>query len=172
MKTSEGLILFAVGVLVGSAATCTYFKNKYETIAKEEIESTEEVFQRKMEKVERVTNETVEKRAYEIVASRYDQHTKNEQEEEVPVESRPYVIRPDEFGENDYETQSLIYYDDHVLTYENDDVVEDVDGLVGKESLCRFGEYENDTVYVRNDKMKTDFEILADSQRYEDLYCN
>ena len=86
-------------------------------------------------------------------------------------DERPYVIAPDEVGETGYRTVSLNYYDDGVLTYENDDVIENVDELVGKDSLSHFGEYEDDTVYVRNDKQRIDYEILADTQKYSDIYC-
>lgn len=171
MRIVDALGIFAVGVLVGSGATYKYFKTKYEKIAEEEIASTEEVFRRKMEKVEHVTNEHVEKRAYEIVASRYDQHDTTGEEEMVGVDNRPYIITPEEFEDTEYKTESLIYYADQTLTYENDDVVENPDELVGLDSLSRFGEYEKDAVYVRNDRLKTDFEILADSNRYDDLYC-
>ena len=87
------------------------------------------------------------------------------------AEERPYVIDPSEYGDLDYKQVSLNYYDDGVLTYENDDVIDDIDSLVGKDSLSHFGEYEADTVYVRNDRLKIDFEILADTRRYEDIYC-
>ena len=86
------------------------------------------------------------------------------------MEERPYVIEPEEFDTLGYKTVSLNYYDDGVLTYENDDIIENVDELVGRDSLSHFGEYESDAVYVRNDTLKTDFEILADTRRYEDIY--
>ena len=81
----------------------------------------------------------------------------------------PYVIPPEDFGEIDeYETISLTYYADGVLTDEVDDVIEDVDDIVGKDSLDRFGEYEDDSVFVRNDNMKADYEILLDSRNYHE----
>ena len=86
-------------------------------------------------------------------------------------DERPYGIEPEEGGEAGYRTVSLNYYDGGVLTYENDDVIENVDEIVGKDSLSHFGEYEDDTVYVRNDKQRIDYEILADTQKYSDIYC-
>ena len=40
---------------------------------------------------------------------------------------------------------------------------------VGKESLTHFGEYEDDSVFVRNDNLKADYEILADKRTYAEL---
>ena len=80
----------------------------------------------------------------------------------------PYVISPDEFGElDDYNRISLTYYSDGTLEDEERDIVSDVDDLIGEESLTHFGEYEDDSVFVRNEYLKTDFEILKDYRSYE-----
>ena len=42
--------------------------------------------------------------------------------------------------------------------------------MVGLESLDHFGEYEEDTVYVRDDSKKVDYEILRNTEEYYDLY--
>ena len=83
---------------------------------------------------------------------------------------KPYVISPEEFDTKDgYKTVSLSYYADGVLADDYDEVVEDVEKMVGKESLNHFGEYEDDSVFVRNDRMRTDFEILRDLRNYSDV---
>lgn len=82
-----------------------------------------------------------------------------------------YVITPDEFAElEDYETHSLTYYQDGVLTDEEDNPIDDIDELVGLESLESFGMYETDSVYVRNERLKTDYEILLDMRSYSDVH--
>lgn len=176
MNQLKYLAVFAIGAAIGSAATIQFAKKHYEEIANEEIESVKEVFSRREEELSNITNEKVEKRAYEIITERYS-HNKNDaetdKEEEVKhtMENRPYVIPPEEFGETGYKKVSLNYYDDGVLTNENDDVISDVDNVVGKDSLSKFGEYEPDSVYVRNEREKTDYEILADTRCYSDIYC-
>ena len=83
---------------------------------------------------------------------------------------RPYVIKPEEFGEfEEYETISLTYYADQVLADDNNEPVEDVEETVGFASLGHFGEYEDDSVFVRNDRLKCDYEILLDSRNYADV---
>ena len=81
----------------------------------------------------------------------------------------PYVIPPEEFGETDYEIISLTYYADGILADDMDDIVDDVDDIVGADSLTHFGEYEEDSVFVRNDLREVDYEILRDPRKYSDV---
>ena len=92
-------------------------------------------------------------------------------EEEKPVsEAGPYVIPPEQFGDNEeHEQISLTYYADGVLADENDEVIEDVEDAVGIDSLNHFGEYEDDSVFVRNDARKCDYEILLDQRTYSEV---
>ena len=53
---------------------------------------------------------------------------------------------------------------------ENNEPIEDVDSIIGLESLKHFGEYGDDSVYVRNDELKADYEILLDDEKYEVLF--
>lgn len=104
---------------------------------------------------------------YTNYAERQD---KKEKKGVEPVEDeRPYVISPDEFGEKDgYENVTLTYYADGVLTDYFDNVISNVDEVVGFDSLDRFGEYEDDVVFVRNEKMETDYEILRDLRDFNE----
>ena len=63
----------------------------------------------------------------------------------------------------------LTYYSYGVLTDKNDQKVEDVDNTVGSDAANHFGEYEDDAVYIRNDRLKSDFEILRDYRTYADI---
>lgn len=184
---NKGLTIFcafAAGAIAGSlasvAAVKKHYNDYYWKLSEEETASMKEYYEKKIAEIENVTNMQVETRAYEIIADRYSSHSqeqkildrkKDYEEDECIMEERPYVIEPEELGDTDYEVVSLNYYADHVLTFENDDVIENVDELVGRESLSHFGEYEDDAVYVRNDMMKTDFEILADTRNYSDIYA-
>ena len=106
----------------------------------------------------------------------YKEPSKQSEEERVIVETKigeakkgPYVISPDEFGEDqEYEQISLIYYADNTLADDEDMVMdeEEIERTVGMDSLTRFGEYEPDSVFVRNDELKTEYEILLDQRPY------
>jgi hypothetical protein len=81
-----------------------------------------------------------------------------------------YVIHLDEFRENDtYENSTYTYYEeDDVLSDERDTAIDDVDGLVGVDNLQRWGHGSNDIncVYIRNDELQLDIEILRSPGSY------
>ena len=109
------------------------------------------------------------------------QEEQDESEEEIEVVKKetssnekkypaPYVISPEEFGANEeYDIITFRYYSDHILADEDGQLIEDVEGCIGFESLNHFGEYEEDSVFVRNERLKTDFEILRDLGTYADV---
>lgn len=161
------VVIFTVGAVIGSAVTYKLLKTKYEQIAQDEIDSVKEVFSRRgRDVVESKTDEyteLVDKLGYSGVDN-------NEEKGENDMTDAPYVISPDEFGEmDDYETVSLTYYADKVLTDEMDIPVEDIESMVGYDSLECFGEYEDDSVFVRNERQKTDYEILLDVRKFSDV---
>lgn len=90
---------------------------------------------------------------------------KNQSEDSVP-----HIITPEEFGENEeYDTISLTLYSDGILADDADKPIDDVDEVIGKESLEHFGEYEDDSIFVRNDKLKCDYEVLIDERKYAQI---
>lgn len=166
-ETISKLFIFAVGAAIGSAVTWKLVKTKYEKIAQEEIDSVKEVFSNRIKEKEEI-------KEYNDIVDDYispDPHVpeKNDTEENTN-EDNPYVIPPEEFGNTfEYDCVSLNYYTDGVLADDFGEVIEDVEGTVGRESLNRFGKYEPDSVFVRNDRLKTDYEILAETIRYSDV---
>ena len=96
--------------------------------------------------------------------------SEKEEENESMSNDKPYTISPEEFGEMyDYEKISLTYYADGILADDDDELVDDIEEVVGAESLTKFGEYEDDSVFVRNDRLKCDYEILLDQRKYSDV---
>lgn len=89
-----------------------------------------------------------------------------------PVEHEvepPYVISPDEFGELDgYTKISLTYFDDGILSDENGVIIDEPEEIVG-DALNHFGEYEEDSVFVRSDPKRCDYEILRDLRSYAEF---
>ena len=168
-------IMFAAGAAIGSAVTWTFVKTKYEKIAQEEIESVREMYAKKMvresaiiedEPVVNVDDVPVERSEYGRIIEDAGYCGEDDGEEEDDVVG-PYVIPPDDFDEAGYNTVSLYYYDNGVL--ENmftKEIIDNVNELIGSDSLTHFGEYEEDSVFVRNDRLRTDFEILKVSGNY------
>lgn len=171
--------IFTAGAALGSAVTWRVLKTKYERIANEEIRTAYEHMKHSQnvplfaeeeaeneDDSEAPTEREIMMAQYRAETSRYGSIF----EEEVKDVEKPYVISPEEFGEMaNYESVSLTYYADGVLTDENDEVVDDIDDLVGAESLTTFGQYEDDSVFVRDDRRKIDYEILADLRKYSDV---
>ena len=76
---------------------------------------------------------------------------------------------PDEFGEfEDYTKVSLTYFADGVLADECGEIVDDVEEIIG-DGLDHFGEYEDDSVFVRSDAKRCDYEILKDLRDFSDF---
>lgn len=189
-------LAFVMGASVGSLATWKFVEKKYKQIAQEEIDSVKETYAKMRkddleakqadleeakaklhsdasEKVETPEVKPEEVKEYEDVIARhnYTSYSNNINEKGGDVMTdRPYIIPPEDFGDYpDYETISLTYYNDKVLTDEYNEIVDDIDDLIGEDSLNHFGEYEDDSVFVRNDALKVDYEILLDSANYSDI---
>lgn len=189
-------LAFVMGAAAGSLVTWKFVEKKYKQIAQEEIDSVKETYAKmrkddleakqadleaakaklhpaEPEKVETPEVQPEEVKKYEdvIVKHNYTSYSNNIDEKGGDVMTdRPYIISPDEFGDYpDYETISLTYYNDKVLTDEYNEIVDDIDDLIGDDSLNHFGEYEDDSVFVRNDALKVDYEILLDPANYRDI---
>lgn len=183
-KWIVGTISFAIGTAVGCIVSYKYAEEKYKKIADEEIESVKAIFskptnsdeQQDDSKNDRDDGDDVEMKAYEAMIDRFDynaitssQDSNAKKKEEDVV--RPYVIKPEEFGElDDYTCICLTFYKDHILADDCDYPIENVEEVVGTESLNHFGEYEDETVYVRNDKLKCDYEICLDTRTSSEAF--
>ena len=181
------IVIFLSGVAAGAAISWKYLESKYKKIAQEEIDSVKEVYsnrekkqkeEKKIEHFEAISEkqkareEDMEEAKSIISESGYAiEHSDIYQQvkEGKYMADRPYVIPPEEFGENPYyDTISLNYYADGILTDDTDEPIEDIDGLIGEDALTHFGEYEDDSVFVRDDDAQVDYEILLDQRRYAD----
>lgn len=90
----------------------------------------------------------------------------------APDEGDIRIISPEEYDEHDYNLESLTYYADGVLTDGFGDVMDDqdIENTVGADFYKHFGEYEDDSVFVRNDWLEIDYEILKDYRNYADVF--
>ena len=191
----KNLLCFVAGAAVGSVVTWKLIEKKYKDLADEEIESVIETFKNRKpritkdevkETVEKVINkwkdpkETVEDI---VTAERYS--IENEEEIDEDDESNytidvdpgvevitPYVITPEQFGEyNEYGTKTLTYYADNVLTDEIDNPItsDEMVTMIGPDALDHFGEYEDDSVYIRDETNEMDYEILKSEKMFSEI---
>ena len=182
----KNVFIFAVGAAAGAVATWKLLNDKYEKLYHEEVEAYKEYHKEKSEKTEPESKpepeqkkeapktessdplmdklrDTVERAGYT------DYSTTKEKQEPEEKDIRPYVIRPEELGDQiGYDVIELTYYADGVVA-EEDDVMDDVDEVIGIDSLGHFGQFEEDAVCVRNDRLKCDYQILLDERKYSDV---
>lgn len=116
------------------------------------------------------TEESIEDVEYEEVCENDEDGVELDEIERASDYDRPYIIEPQEFGALDgYSLITLYHYSDNVLADDCDELVEDLDDVVGEDYASHFGEYEDDCVYVRNDRLKADYEICRDLRKYSDV---
>lgn len=116
------------------------------------------------------TEENIEDVEYEEVCENDEDGVELDEIERASDYDRPYIIEPQEFGALDgYSLITLYHYSDNVLADDCDELVEDLDDVVGEDYASHFGEYEDDCVYVRNDRLKADYEICRDLRKYSDV---
>jgi hypothetical protein len=87
------------------------------------------------------------------------------------TETEPFILHHDEYyeGEKDYIQSSLTYFEgDDVLVDDKQVPIPDSDSVVGDENLRRFGHgsRDNNLLYIRNDRMEIDFEVVRSTGSY------
>lgn len=191
--------VFLTGMVLGGATVWYFIKDRYAKLAEEEINSVKETFARKdVEKnaeqaLDRYRGDSNGTEVNAVAAkitdkgniADYARRIQNGEpmrysttvvppKQKTAVESEkagdaPYVIPPEEFDELDgYSPISLTYFADGVLSDEYGVIVDDPEEIVG-DGLNHFGEYEDDSVFVRNDAKRCDYEILRDERTYEEF---
>lgn len=181
------IFAFVAGAGIGSLATWQYANKKFEEKLHEEVESVKEVYGyhsnvKDVEEAREAADKAKEKPSiteyaskigkldYTAYSEKPETITADVKEDTEEVEDKPYVISPDEFGEIPEYTQiSLSYFADLVVADDDYVIIEDVEDVIGFDSLNHIGEYEDDSVHVRNDRLKCDYEILVDHRKYEDV---
>lgn len=181
----KNVLLFTAGLVMGSVVTWKITKDKYEQWANDEIRMMREYYNQKEEEYyeeEDLDEEPIEaevrterstkpdlteytSRLNESGYTDYSEISKKDEEEdnESDMEEKPYVISPEEFGDfDDYETIELTYYKNGYVTDDQDILMsnDEVEEAIGWNNITRMGEYEEDALHVRNEKRKTDYEIL------------
>lgn len=187
MKLFKGLCIFAAGALAGAAVAVRAVRDKYQQEAEEEIAEMRDYYRElRKENVEKypVQNEEAEaekeentKDEYNKIVKDYTNYTQyndtetkenKKEEKEERANYEPFIIDVEEFGEDPtYDTATLIYYKDKVLTNDLDDVIDY--SVAGEENLKIFDEHPDcKAIYVRDDIYMVDYEILRDPYQYDE----
>lgn len=184
------VIAFFGGVVIGAVGGIFATRKHFETIANEDIASAREMYE-KRNKAENEPEESEESNDIQIKNEKpalndymsklkeagYKNYSNSKEPDKIPVEpdfssKDIYTITDAEFGEEEgYEQLSYTYFYDNVLCDENNEPLSQNDILktVGYDALENFDYEETDAVYVRNDILKTDYEILRDVREYKNV---
>lgn len=180
--TLSKIFVFAVGAAIGSAVTYKYLKTKYDDILKEELASMKEFYAEKYGDYNDVEEEQEDedtpaesdvmndiRRTYAAIAKTNNYITK-EQESEFDNVDKPYVIDADDYGEyEDYSLNNLTYFADKILADDTGEIIENVAETVGADLWDLFPD-DDDTVFIRNDKLMSDYEIQKDYRNYDEVF--
>lgn len=194
----ETIAAFGIGVALGGAISFLFCKKWADSEIEKAYEKMKADFQKpqvinyfqgktkdseKEEKTEekpKVTKEEVNaymKKVQDLGYSNYEDEDDPSDEEIEPVayelngdpDAIPVIIPPDEFGDEEtYAQISLIYYTDGILADDTDHVFGNRTDIP-RDFEDHFGEYEDDAVYVRNDRLRIYYEILRSLKSYEEL---
>lgn len=177
----SSVIIFCGGVFIGGFLTWDFFKTKYEKIANEEIASVKETFEHreprpdKNYKVEEALKGSdayiniIDLNSYRNYSNTAIETDKKGGTADMELK-QPYVITPEQYEDNvDYTKVSLTWYSDEVLEDDWGNVL-DPDDVIGSDALKTFGQYEKDSVFVRDDDEQIDYEVLLDTRSYKETY--
>lgn len=172
----KNFLWFLAGLGIGSVVTWKMTENYYRQIANEEIESVVHRFKELENRLEKDNVDDIkednEKQEYDNIiknyksTENYENATIKESEEDLVG---PYVISPEEFGENDYEIKSLTLYSDGTLVDNDEQTIAVPEHILGN-ALDHIGEYEDDAIHVRDDMNQIDYEVLKVNKTFKEAY--
>lgn len=189
-------IMFAAGAAIGSVATWKILNMRYEQRIQEEVQSVKETFAEwagRGESDENPSEPTSEDEEGDCTEE--DPYVGDEQDRMMDrfhyeaelqrlkyasidpdekggvgaerVEYAPYVIDPSDYGDKDHDVVSFTYYADGVVDDDYWNIVQNVEELIGDDFMNHF---DDDTVFIRNDVRKTDYEITRVDKTYAEYH--
>lgn len=163
------VLIFLSGAAIGSVITFYVTKKMVSEAAQkradEEIESVKIAFKK-------LEEEDKKKRELQNDADVAIEEYKGDSEETTEPQKKPdeetVIIRPEDYAnDTGFSNISLVYYaQNKKLCYLSGGVVEYPEDLFDIEFLNRFGEFEENMLYVRNIKEKIDYDVEWLDQKY------
>lgn len=154
-------IIFISGAAVGFGAAMLILRDRYKQMVDEEVSSVMEWAKKKSVKTN--SDHVEEMKEVEKISKNY----KTDETEEVHDWIAPYCISAKEY-ESDSEIQakkSLDYYLQGEGLYDGEIPIDDIEKHVGEDNLVRL-HGDLDVVYVRNENLGIDYEIVGVQGRF------
>lgn len=171
-----------LGSIVGSGVTYILMRKKCEQEINEEVKLMKEHYEEKYgnktelaKKVEKPVKEQEDKPDVVVAdlskkqnKERVDYSGTNNRKEERMIS----LITSERFDneEPDYEKITLTYYEnDSILADSYGDVVE-IESSIGPKGIEYFSLLHQDVIYIRNSRLKIDYEVVLEHSKYGDFY--
>lgn len=159
MSKITGFFMFAFGAGLGTWITWNKARKHYEEKTQQAIDDVKAAYKAN------VTYDDIKTAENETVSSDEEATVENDI---LPKKKTPYEISATEYGtRKGYTAIQLILFADDVLADEEGVIYKDEE--VGADILERLYENEEDVVYIRNDAIMRDFEIVTDAREYGDV---
>lgn len=188
------IVIFGAGAALGFGSGYLYFKKKYERIANTEIDEVKAYYaekliseKKRLDKLEEDSKKIDDaiKDIYPVkkeAKTNYNKVSETDKKEEEIVKAeaespeedeptKPYLITEEEFlnDKNDYDKISLTYYIfDDTLADECDEMI-DIEETISSDIYDQIAGSDED-LYVRNNTLQTDFEIMRVESSFHDRY--
>ena len=175
------------GYLVAGKTLNKHYEKKYRMIADEEVASTKEALSKWYEKnwEEKKSQSEDSRNKSSDILNKYSTASNEAVEEEdisdtqrdldmAMEETHPEVtsifdiVSDVEVAENreGYEVEDLVYYGGTNLRTESTDELVDIDETIGRDSLNYIREYKASMLFVRNNQLRTYYEVFVDDSDY------
>jgi len=181
------ILYFSIGAALGAVTAWYLTKRHYETFIDDEIEEVKERYRDEhQEENDRKTYQAkVRTLGYvEPVTVRNgsdngeDYILKDDVEEELRVTNPfpgeradiPYTIGPDAYAEEyvgTFDKETITYWAGNDMLVTDADEILEINDTIGRENLEKIGEFEENTVFVRNERLGMDFEVVCMEGTYE-----
>ena len=191
----KNALIFLGGAAVGGLAATLYFKRKmvileedYQRITNDEINNYIKEFhsscdEEKQNTVEScfdgnmVLSDDIPSRGYVTgidIGNDEDEYAEivkeyNGQEEDEDEQIAPYIITPEEYGDDEYTTRTLTAFTDKVILDEDNCLFDT--SYFGKDIMKKLYAKKNvdSSIFVRDDNEKVDYEIIKEKISFEDF---
>lgn len=188
------LLILIGGIAIGAGISSIYHKNKYEQMIQEEVESLREHMRNQQgtngpkpedkckdgneptenisgeeTSIEPLTNDEEEMREVRNIIN-YSKYSSSDEDALDSKYKKPFIVTPEDFASMPgYDTDTFYYHQDDIISNDNQEIVDDIEltfGMSIEDIRGQFGVYEDDAIYIRNERLKTDYEILREETNY------
>lgn len=189
----NAIIFTTIGCCFGALGTYFFMKDKFEAKLDVEIEDLRNYYRERCDlckKEEPTTSEEkeetdipkkekpVKRKKPEVeVEPDYDEIIEklnyNQYSTVVGKAKKPYIISLSEYNEDrSYDKKIMSYFteDDVLMDSETEEVISDINKVIGYENIEEFGINTDDCeIYIRNEELGIDYQIIAEHGSYEDF---